>query len=407
MRVRFVPSCVLALLATAGAAFAQPGLQSRDLLKLRSVTSVQVSPDGTHVAYTVDNNDGAGRPYGQLWVMTIADGKTVRFGGDKEPSGNPEWSPDSQWIAYRGRVGEQSGLVIAKADGTGARFLAEMTGTNAPLPDSGRTIAWAPDGKRIAFVSSVPGPETADATGDPMVITRYLYKPDAAEGLTHFNDNRRLHLFVVDVASGRVEPLTSGTHYEHSIDWSPNGQEIVFLTNLAADDDEFFNYDIFALKLSDKSIRRITATENAEYRPRWSPDGRSIAFEATKRGLTDRETTMEDTHVWVMNADGTNRRELGAALDNRQGPPEWAPDGRALMVTVQDRGTVHLYRMPIAGGKPELLVGERGSVGAYSMAKTVLAYTLATPSMNSIVRSSIRLHEAASAPLNSPVSGSR
>jgi hypothetical protein len=54
-------------------------------------------------------------------------------------------------------------------------------------------------------VSSVPGPETADATGDPIVITRYLYKPDAAEGNTRFNDNRRLHIFVVDVASGRVD----------------------------------------------------------------------------------------------------------------------------------------------------------------------------------------------------------
>ena len=36
-----------------------------------------------------------------------------------------------------------------------------------------------------------------------MVITRYLYKPDASEGLTHFNDNRRLHIFAVDVASNR------------------------------------------------------------------------------------------------------------------------------------------------------------------------------------------------------------
>ena len=42
------------------------------------------------------------------------------------------------------------------------------------------------------------GPETADAIGDPVVITRYLYKPDASEGMTHFNDNRRLHLFVVE-----------------------------------------------------------------------------------------------------------------------------------------------------------------------------------------------------------------
>ena len=145
----------------------------------------------------------------------------------------------------------RAGLVVARPDGSGARFVAEMTGTNAPLPATGKTIAWSPDSKRIAFVSSTPGPETADATGDPVVITRYLYKPDAAEGMTHFNDNRRLHLFVADVGVGpRRAAHRPATHYEHSVDWSPNG-ELLFLTNRDADDDEFFNYDLFAIELAD------------------------------------------------------------------------------------------------------------------------------------------------------------
>jgi dipeptidyl aminopeptidase/acylaminoacyl peptidase len=310
---------VLAVLAlSSSAAPAQDRLQSSDLLKLRSVFDVEVSPDAARVAYTIENNDGAGRPYGQLWVMTLADGKTTRFGGDKESSGNPEWSPDSQWIAYRGRVDDNAGLAIAHPVGSGARFLADMSGTNSPLPATGKTVAWSPDGRRIAFVSSVPGPETADATGDPIVITRYLYKPDAAEGLTRFNDNRRLHIFVVDVASGRIEQLTDGTHYEHSIAWSPNGEEIAFISNREPNDDQFFNDDLFTLKVADKSIRRLMSTENAEYRPRWSPDGKTIAYQATKWGLTDLETTMEDTHVWTINADGTNRREIGRGIDQAE-----------------------------------------------------------------------------------------
>jgi dipeptidyl aminopeptidase/acylaminoacyl peptidase len=391
-------ACAALCVVVCDVAAAQNRLQSSDLLKLRNVASVQLSPDATRVAYIVDNNDGDGRPYGQLWVMTLADGKSVRFGAGKEPSGNPEWAPDGQSIAYRGRVGDKSGLVVAKPDGTSARFLAEMTGTNAALPGAGKSIAWSSDGKRIAFVSSTPGPETADATGDPIVITRYLYKPDAAEGLTHFNDNRRLHLFVVDVASARVEQLTTGNHYEHSIDWSPKGDELLFLTNRDADEDEFFNYDIFVMKMADHSIRRVTATESNEYHPRWSPDGKAIAFEATKRGLTDRETTMEDTHAWVVNADGTGRHEVGAGIDNRQGPPEWTSDGRALLFTVQERGNTRLYRVPVACGADrssaaaakgsaalqtcpaEPLVAEAGAVGAFSIAKDTVAYTFTTSS---------------------------
>jgi dipeptidyl aminopeptidase/acylaminoacyl peptidase len=377
---------VAAFVAAASTAEAQSRLQSADLLKLRSVATVQVSPDGTRVAYTVENNDGPGRPYGQIWVMTIADGKTVRFGGEKVPSGNPQWSPDGQWIAYRGRTGDKAGLLLSRPDGSGTRWLADLSDTNSPLPTTGKTIAWAPDGKRIAFVSAAPGPETADATGDPVVITRYLYKPDADEGMTRFNDNRRLHIFVVDVASGRVQQLTTGNHYEHSIDWSPNGEELAFVSNREPNEDQFFNYDLFTLKLADNAIRRLTATENAEYRPRWSPDGRTIVYQATKRGLTDLETTMEDTHVWAIDADGTNRREIGASIDNRQGAPEWTPDGSAVLFTVQERGSNHLYRMPVrcsgdkAGCPAERIVGDPGSVAGFSVGKNTIAYSFATPS---------------------------
>ena len=369
----------MAALAVAAPVRAQDRLQSGDLVKLRAIAGVQVSPDASRIAYVVENNDGPERPYGQLWVMTVADGETVRFGGDKESSGTPEWAPDGQSIAYRGRAGDKSGLVVARADGSGAKVLADMSGTNSPLPTTGKTISWSPDGRQIAFISSVPGPETADAAGDPIVITRYLYKPEAAEGNSHFNDNRRLHIFIVDVASGAVKQLTDGVHYEHSIDWSPRGDEIAFISNREPNEDQFFNYDLFTVRVADGSIRRLTSTENAEYRPRWSPDGRTIAYQATKRGLTDLETTMEDTHVWLIDADGSHRRELGGGIDNRQGAPAWTPDGRAVLFTVQERGTTHLYRMPASGGKPELVVRERGAVGEFSMAKTVLAYALATP----------------------------
>jgi len=354
---------------------------SGDLYKLRSVGGVQLSPDGARIAYSVNNNDGPGRPYGQLWILTVADGKSIRFGNEKESSGGPEWSPDGRWIAYQGRMDGKSGLMIAHPDGSGAKFLAETQGTNSPLPTTGKRVAWSPDSKHIAFVTAVPGPETADASGDPVVITRYLYKPDAGEGLSHFNDNRRLHIFIVDLASGQIRQVTSGAHYEHSIDWSPNGEEIAFVSNREPNEDQFFNYDLFALKVADGSIRRLTATENAEYEPRWSPDGKSIAYLGTKRGLTDLETTMEDTHVWLINADGTNRRELTGAIDNRQHAAGWSPDGKFIYFNAQDRGNMRLYRIAVAGGKPELVVGDRGSVGSWALSEAgALAYSYASPS---------------------------
>ncbi len=372
---------VLAAAATVLANAQTRGLESSDVFKLRTVVDVQFAPDGKRLAYAVESYDRPGRPYQQLWIMNLAEGKSVRLGGEKDSSAAPAWSPDSRWIAYEGSSGDKWGLLIARPDGSGTRFLATVTGTNSPLPSAGKSLAWSPDAKRIAFISSTPGPETEEATGDPMVITRYLYKPDYSEGESHFNDNRRLHIFVVELENGQVRQLTSGTHYEHSIDWSPNGEEILFVSNREPNEDQFFNYDIFTLKVSDGSIRRLTATENAEYRPRWSPDGKTIVYQATKRGLTDLETTMEDTHVWLMNADGSSRRELGGQIDNRQGAPEWAPDGSAVYFTVQERGSVRLVRLPVAGGPAETIVSGPGAGWAWSVTKpATVAYAFAGPS---------------------------
>ncbi|HEV2387854.1 MAG TPA: S9 family peptidase [Candidatus Acidoferrales bacterium] len=369
--------------APAAPAASANGLVSSDLYKFRSTGAVAFSPDGRRIAYTIIYRDRPGRPYGQIWVMDVATRHSTRVGGEQESTGDPLWSPDGQWIAYFGSEAGHGELKIAHPDGSAATGLAAVEGTNAPLPHEGSAMTWSPDGKRIAFVSATPGPETATATGDPMVFTRYLWRPTAGEGINPWNDNRRLHIFVVDIATKLTRQLTRGDRYEHSIDWSPDGGRILFLSNHDPNADEFFHYDVFALDVADGSIHRLTATEACDYVPTWSPDGKSIAYLGTKRGLTDRETTMEDTHAWVMNADGANPREIGAAIDDRQGDPEWAADGTALYFTVQERGSVHLVRLPVSGpgaSRPEAVVDQPGAVGGFSVARNGdVAYSYESP----------------------------
>ena len=195
-------TAVAATLLSAGLAVAQPRLQPQDFLRLRSVGDVQVSRDGARVAYTVINNDAPGRPYSQLWIMELASGKTVRVGGDSARGGGPVWSPDSARIAFNGRIGEQSGA---------HRLARGWFGAGVPRADDGHQQQRAPQRRqrhrlvarrrahRLRERHAWTGDRNAD--GDPMVIERYLYKPTASEGNTRFNDNRRLHLFVVDLGS--------------------------------------------------------------------------------------------------------------------------------------------------------------------------------------------------------------
>ena len=365
--------------AAAQAVAGKAGLQAADIYKLRSVGDVEISPDGRTAVYSVTNSDRPDRPYSQVWLLDVAAGTSRRLGGDGDTASEPVFSPDGKHLAFIGHISAGSGLVVANADGSAPNLIAPVEGTNHPLPSSGVRLAWSPDSAQLAFISATPGPE-ADANGDPMVITRYLYKPTASEGGTRANDNRRLHIFLADIASKKVRQLTDGVYYEHSIDWSPKGDEILFVSNRGPDPDRFFNYDVFAVTVASGAVRRLTDTKSAEYYPRWSPDGRFVAFSGTKRPLTSSETTMEDTHVWVMDATGANRKEIGT-VDNRQGAPEWSHDGKFLYATMQEKGEVRLLRLPAAGGAPERLIADRGSVGQWALASDgTVVYGFTSPS---------------------------
>ena len=376
-----VVAAVVAVIGTSRPVGAQiQPFQGPDLYRLQTVGDVQISPDGQRVAYSVRKSDRPGRPYSEVWVMETASGEVSKLGGEGGVASGPRWSPDGREIAYIGVAEGQAGLVVARADGSSAKFLAPITGTNHPLPSAGERITWSPDGNRIAFVSATKAPVDVD-NGDPIVITRYLYKPTASEGMTRFNDNRRVHIYIFARLANRVHQLTSGRYYEHSIDWSPRGDEIVFISNHEPDPDRTFNYDIHAVRVENGEVRRVTDTASAEYQPKWSPDGRSIAYLGTRRSFTSSETTMEDTHVWVVDADGRNRRELGGSVDNRQRNVRWAADGQSLYFTVQARGNVHLFRLPVSGGSPQMLVIDRGRLGAWSVANDgAIAYAFTPPS---------------------------
>lgn len=386
-------AAVAALLAGAALLGAQanpavPGpVVPGDLLALESVVDVDVSPDGARVAYVVAKARTSGLPATTLWIYDIAAKTHTQVGDGRGSAAQPRWSPDSRWLAFRGRGDGRPGLMLVRVDDviSDPELLAPMTAVNHPIPHTGASFAWSPGSSRLAYVSGMPGPEGDAGNGDPAVVTRYAYKPATAEGPGRFNDNRRLQLFMVDLVSRQPQQLTDQPFHHHSLHWAQKGDDVYLASNQGADPDRVFNDDIFAFNIVSRRSRRLTDTPSAEYDPAASPDGSLVAVRATTRARTSSETTMEDTHVWVMKPDGSARRKVGR-VDNRQGPPRWSSDGRWVYFTVDERGDVRLYRAgtgPADESAPAAVApqpDQHGRIVAWSIAKSgLIAYAMTLP----------------------------
>ncbi|MEP6570045.1 MAG: S9 family peptidase [Acidobacteriota bacterium] len=356
------------------------GMLPADILRIANVSDAQISPNGEWVVYTastVEGNDtvsslwlvrvgtnlrnvptNTAPPTGQIrptmdWPNEVYASAPLLAGGWN--ASNPRWSPDSSKIAFLSERNAQRGLWVVsleKGDPVGEReprFIAEVQATNFFITYAGEPIAWAPDSKSIAYVSANEDiteiPEAFNGHDDPRVIDRIQYK-----SRTSFSDRRRTHVWITAVDKPEPRQLTSGYFYDHAISFSPDGDEIAFISNHEADPDANNNSDIFAVDMHGE-VRQITATKGCEYEPAWSPDGKWIAYTATKRDLTTIDSVAEDTHVWVTDAAGKERIELTATQDRRGRTPRWTPDSRYLVYLAGDHGYTGLFAVDLHGNK--------------------------------------------------------
>ncbi|HKR10688.1 MAG TPA: S9 family peptidase [Pyrinomonadaceae bacterium] len=349
-----------------------------DVVRVANVTDAQVSPNGQLVVYTV-SSVVEDKTASTLWLARLLPEvtpiqptaqPTPRTPTQRPapyfewpelrsaprlllPSGwnasTPRWSPDSNSIAFLSQQEEQDGLWVVRLDKPEPRFIASITETNFFIAYAGESFSWSADSKRIAYISARAEqreiPDRNRRTDDPRVIDRIQYK-----SRTSFSDNRRTHVWVVEVDRPLPLQLTSGAFYDHAVSFSPRGDEIVFLSNHEPDPDALNNSDIFAVDLGGQ-VRQITQTKGCEYDPAWSPDGRSIAYTATQREVTTIDSVAEDTHLFVIPAAGGSVRELAIDHDRRVRDPRWSADGRSIMYLASDRGYTTMFRVPAEGGK--------------------------------------------------------
>lgn len=370
-----------------------------------SETGPSLSPDGDRVVYRWERPNAAG-----LYIKPIAGGPPYRLriedAGAFVAVSRPKWSPQGDLIAFLATENHNReaprGLYVVSSSGGSPRRLTSIAGVG---------LCWSPDGRLLAFADR-------NSSGEPYSIfsisldtghrQRLTTPPLGTFGDTYCAispDGRRLavsryfsryqsDLVVVPVpANGpeSAERLTSDFQGIEGVEWTPDGDEIVFgshsglwrirsstkvrqapmlLTGSASTDTSpsfsrpkgggaarlAYEHNIRDVNIwrwragaEGGSSTRLPGSTQWEDFPAFSPDGHRIAFASNRTGRNE---------IWIANADGSDPRRVTF----HDGPvvisPQWSPDGQRLVFSSQVGGNRDIYVIRADGSDSQRLTWE-------------------------------------------------
>jgi len=130
-----------------------------------------------------------------------------------------------------------AGLLVAPALAIGDHLLGLLYGKSTP--GDVQTPAWAPDGRKLAFVSQRDG---------------------------------NSEIYVMNADGSEQENLTRQPASDSHPSWSRDGRKLLFVSRRDG------NAEIYVMNADGSGLRNLTRTPSDDLDPSWSPDGRAIAF---------------------------------------------------------------------------------------------------------------------------------
>jgi dipeptidyl aminopeptidase/acylaminoacyl peptidase len=323
-----------------------------DIMALKTVGGTAISPDGRQVLYTLsyaDMKENERRT--EIWSVSTDGGKPRRFTSGKNDN-SPQWSPDGQAIAFistrgTGESAKPQIHLISSFGGEAEKLTDSKTGVSS--------FAWAPDGKRIAYVAQVPLTEAEEK--------KQKDKDDAQVIDANF---RFTHLWTIDIETKKATEIVRNDWVIGDPQFSPDGKRLSFTTNPTPKADDGSLSDVYIVHADGSgSPRKLYDNDGPDYAARWSPDGKSIAFasRAAKKGQ------LGFASLYIISAEGGMPRPVSPGYDGPAPAVIWSSDGSKLYFQAAHRTTSQIFSVPASGGEAKMISSGDAIISGLSVAR--------------------------------------
>lgn len=368
VEMRRLCAAAFALSALVTPAFATPRatLTLVDLRKQVSLSSPQISPDGSRVAVLFSRRDfEKDRITTDLVLVDVRSRATRPLVRDARVRA-PRWSPDGRDIAYiaapKSADEESAQLFVLPMDG-GEPL--QLTHEKGGVSD----FAWRPDGRAIAYAATpeAPNAKAIAAHEDAFVITDDAWTAQAAPVAQR--------LYEVATGGGTPHPIVAW-HWDVAggLTYDAGGRSL-FVTRLKPNShpNRYLASEIVKVDVHGGAVAPIPTLSATQSDPIRSTDGRFIAYD-----FANPKATMQ-TEAGIAAADGSHPRFVTARLD-RDVSIEGFVSGDALALSANDGTRRKLFRVGADGGVSTYPLGDVDVTAASVARDGTVALTGFTPS---------------------------
>jgi dipeptidyl aminopeptidase/acylaminoacyl peptidase len=305
-----------------------------DLMAVRTVVEVRISPDGESVAYVLSEPSLEKNEHvASLYVVPSAGGAprrlthTTRIFNRPLPRPELRWSPDGERLSFLAFVSDQPQVMAMDAAG----------GEPRPLTSSPTGVAryeWSKDSKRLAYIAAELEPEEETRQKQEKTFIVRAGRP-----------GRPTRLFVQDAEGGVAGAVSPPEHYVSSLDWSPDGKTLAYSASAAGDYLENWRSRLYTVSAEGGEPVILVGRDGMNSEPRFSPDGRLVAFTST--GGVPR--MISSPGLYVVSASGGDPRPLTGG-DTWVREVAWESSGRSLLFIPNEatgRGGAKMFEQPI------------------------------------------------------------
>ena len=261
----------------------------------------------------------------------------------------------------------------------------------AQLEQSPGAPVWSPDGKTIAFSMLVAdereafakppkSPEGAEWAKPVRIVDDLVFRFDGAGYLS----KGKTQIFTLSAEGGTPRQVTRGENGFDSPQWL--GNNVLLVTGNEAQDADLdpIESEIYRVELASETITALTQRDGPDYAPVVAPNGSRIAY----LGYDDKLKAYQQTHVYMMAADGSGVQNLTVNFARSIDTIVWRADSRALIAQTEVDGILTLVSIDLAGNVRNLVsdiggtsLGRPYAAGSFSVASQaggsspLIAYT--------------------------------